>query len=116
MQKHLVRVYATLAVGVLVCCIGTVVGQYLSIGILIPSLAYLGLSMWLLTMQTTSSNKWTRQRVFAGAALAQGITLAPLVALAGQVNPMYVCRSVCAWGNGYLAWPSLLRMHFSTQP
>ncbi len=86
LQKHLVRVYATLAIGVLICCVGTVVGQWMPLGILFPSLAYLGLSMWLFTMPTLASNKVNRQRVFAGAAFAQGMTLAPLVTLAGQIN------------------------------
>lgn len=62
-------------------------GQYLPLGMLVPSLAYLGLVVWLLSMPSQTSNKPLRQRVFAGAAFAQGLALAPLAAIATQLDP-----------------------------
>lgn len=88
--------------GVLVCCLGTLTGQYLPLGALIPSLAYLGLVVWLLSMPSLSTNKPQRQRVFAGAAFAQGLALAPLAALAGHLNaslfPMALVATTLVFG------------------
>lgn len=71
-------------------------GQYIPLGTLVPTLAYLGLVMWLLTMPSLPSNKPLRQRVLAGAAFAQGMALAPLGAMANLVDASIVPMALVA--------------------
>lgn len=86
-QHHLARVYVTLACALLSAAAGATFGQYVySMGVLIPSIAFIGLSAWLTSTPFTPATDGKRAKLLAGAAFANGLSLSPLIGMAISVN------------------------------
>ncbi|BDA45448.1 Bax inhibitor 1 [Coccomyxa sp. Obi] len=86
-QKHLEKVYATLAAALLVSALGTYVNMATGLGGFLAAIGFVVCATWLTMTEATSFNLNKRYALLAGAAFSQGLTLGPLVSMALAVHP-----------------------------
>ncbi|CAK4088210.1 unnamed protein product [Aphanomyces euteiches] len=87
-QKHLAKVYTTLAITVLVAAAGVLADMMFDLVGIISSIASFALVIALAVMDTRDVTK--RLNVLMGIAFTTGVNLGPLISLALDVHPMIV--------------------------
>lgn len=86
-QKHLVRVYATLAAALLTAAVGVAADVTFHIGGLITTLAAFGSLLWLSFSNPDVDSQAKRLTLLGTFAFCQGTALGPLVRVVLEVNP-----------------------------
>lgn len=86
-QRHLAQVYTTLTVALLLSAAGVWVSAATRIGQGVGMLGFMVCVPWMLSTPATPDNLSKRRKLFAGAAISQGLLVAPLVRVALAVHP-----------------------------
>ncbi|KIY93165.1 Bax inhibitor 1 [Monoraphidium neglectum] len=89
-QKHLQKVYTTLAATLLVAAAGVYADVTYHVGGAVTGLLAFGSLMALVFMAPTQQNLQKRYALLAAFAFCQGVSLGPLVGMALDVNPALV--------------------------
>jgi FtsH-binding integral membrane protein len=89
-QRHLVKVYATLLLAVASAAGGALVDSFVHIGGIFTTLAALGVMVVLATTPATPSTLSRRTQLLATFAALQGASLGPLISLAVFVDPALI--------------------------
>eukprot|EP00245_Coleochaete_scutata_P004257 TRINITY_DN16591_c0_g1_i1.p1 TRINITY_DN16591_c0_g1~~TRINITY_DN16591_c0_g1_i1.p1 ORF type:complete len:251 (+),score=51.02 TRINITY_DN16591_c0_g1_i1:122-874(+) len=85
-QKHLQKVYSTLALSVFAAAVGAYLHFLLHVGGVITSIAFLACTMWLLSKPAIPGQEVSRVKLLMAAALFKGCSLGPLLELVANVD------------------------------
>ncbi|KAG0616206.1 hypothetical protein M758_5G098900 [Ceratodon purpureus] len=89
-QHHLLKVYTTLAITVLLSTIGVYIHTLLNIGGIITSLLFILLSTWLVVIPPIIENEIKRLMLLGAAAICEGASVGTFVAQVLKINPNIV--------------------------
>jgi FtsH-binding integral membrane protein len=94
-QKHVEKVYATLAAALLVSAAGCYVNILTGLGGWLTMLTFVGSVVWLSATPPEPRNLNKRYALLAGAAFSQGASLGPLIAAAAMMDAGLVLTAFC---------------------
>lgn len=86
-QQHLAQVYTTLTLALLLSAAGVWVSAVTGFAQGLGIIGFMVCVPWMLSRPATPENLRARRRLFAGAALSQGLLVAPLVRVALALHP-----------------------------
>jgi FtsH-binding integral membrane protein len=86
-QHHLAQVYTTLTIALLLSAAGVWVSAATGFGQGLGMIGFMVCVPWMVSTPPTPENLGKRRKLFAGAALSQGLLVAPLVRVALAVHP-----------------------------
>ncbi|KAJ7561280.1 hypothetical protein O6H91_03G021600 [Diphasiastrum complanatum] len=93
-QRHLQRVYLTVAGALLVSAIGVYAHILLGIGGLLTSLGFIGSSIWLANTSSSAAEEGKRLKLLAAAAFFEGASLGTLIQAVLSFDPSIVVTAL----------------------